>query len=218
MIILLLIGVLLTILLFPIVRGQEINEEEQGEATTKISTRIKEVFFGPADRSDPADGRPDLYEDQPEEWVFTYQVLGDTSENDSWDPVTYGTVWLNITMGPYTNSTRRMTDIRGRVHYNFTSRFTDTVTGNTFTIPTEYDLNNMTLEVKYQGNDTYYPSWKIKYCTYHREVYWGTHYDGDPICLFLVYGLILSIPIFFVCVVIYLSTRDMKRSFQKFEE
>ncbi|MGA1793775.1 MAG: DUF4129 domain-containing protein [Thermoplasmatota archaeon] len=133
------------------------------------STRVKEVYIGPVDRSEPQDGRIDLYEDHPEEWVFTYQVLEGSTEVTSGDPVTYGVVWLNITMGPYTNTTRALTDIRGRVHFNFTSRFTDTATGNPFNIPAEQDQANLTIQVNFVGKKGFTSSIKTRFCTYHRE-------------------------------------------------
>ncbi|MBN1538793.1 MAG: DUF4129 domain-containing protein [Candidatus Thermoplasmatota archaeon] len=133
------------------------------------STRVKEVYIGPDDRSDPQDGRIDLYEDHPEEWVFTYQVLEGSTEVTSGDPVTYGVVWLNITLGPYTNVTRALTDIRGRVHFNFTSRFTDTATGNMFSIPAEQENANLTIQVNFVGKQGYTSSIKTRFCTYHKE-------------------------------------------------
>ncbi|MEA3558125.1 MAG: hypothetical protein U9R75_02625 [Candidatus Thermoplasmatota archaeon] len=113
------------------------------------STRVKEVFFKPDDDDNPPDRRYDLYEDKPDDWVFTWQILEGSTEVTSGDPVTYGVVWLNITLGAYTNTTMALTDIRGRVHFNFTSRFKDTATGNTFVItedmPCEHPIIRLVL-------------------------------------------------------------------------
>jgi hypothetical protein len=170
------------------------------------STRVKEVYFGPVDRSKPQDGRPDFYEDHPEEWVFTYQVLEGSTEVTSGDPVTYGVVWLNITMGAYTNTTRALTDIRGRVHFNFTSRFTDTATGNTFSIPAEEDQANLTLQLNFVGKQGYTSSIKTRYCTYYRE---------EPVppetVRWAILFLFLFILFLIACVVLFFFYRYIER-------
>jgi len=208
--ILLLVGVLLTILAFPIVRGQGTRSAEiEGRVISeRNSTRIKEVYFGPVDSSDPADGRPDFYEDKPEDWVFTYQVLEGWTEETSGNPVSYGTVWLNITMGPYTNSSKAMTDIRGRVHFNFTSRFTDTITGNTFTISAVSDQGNLTIEVFYNGNITLEQSSKTYCCTYRRDP-WFHGPDHRILGNLCVSGFIACIIVSMI--VLLLSIQDLGR-------
>jgi hypothetical protein len=179
------------------------------------STRVKEVYFGPEDISTPTDGRPDFYEDEPEDWVFTYQILEGSTEVTSGDPVTYGVVWLNITMGPYTNTTRALTDIRGRVHFNFTSRFTDTATGNTFTIPSGEKQSNLTLTVNFVGKQGYTHSGKTRFCTYHRE-------RVPPVDRISILGLFLVIFILFLIAVVamfffyrYIERRRRLRSLKK---
>ncbi|MBN1389859.1 MAG: DUF4129 domain-containing protein [Candidatus Thermoplasmatota archaeon] len=170
------------------------------------STRVKEVYFGPVDRSDPQDGRPDLYEDHPEEWVFTYQVLEGSTEVTSGDPVTYGVVWLNISLGPYTNVTRALTDIRGRVHFNYTSRFTDTATGNPFSIPAEQDQANLTIQVNFIGKQGYTSSIKTRFCTYHKE----SIPPPDP-ARWAIFFLFLFVLFLIACVVLFFFYRYIER-------
>ncbi|MCU0800046.1 MAG: DUF4129 domain-containing protein [Candidatus Thermoplasmatota archaeon] len=134
------------------------------------STRIKEVAIGPLDID--SDRRIDLLDDRIDQWFFTFQVVegtvGATSREP--EPVTYGEVWLNITMGVYSNTTKLITDIRGRVHFNFTSIFKDTATGNQFKIQSvEKDAReqNMTIDIKFIGKQDYRFSSKTILATYH---------------------------------------------------
>ncbi|MGA1866238.1 MAG: DUF4129 domain-containing protein [Thermoplasmatota archaeon] len=170
------------------------------------STRVKEVYIGPVDRSDPQDGRIDLYEDHPEEWVFTYQVLEGSTEVTSGDPVTYGVVWLNITLGPYTNVTRALTDIRGRVHFNFTSRFTDTATGNMFSIPAEQEQANLTIQVNFVGKQGYTSSIKTRFCTYHKE-----RIPPPPPSRWAIFFLFLFVLFLIAIVVLFFFYRYIER-------
>ena len=117
------------------------------------STRIKEVYFGPIDVDDPQDGKRDFFEDEIEDWIFTFQVLEGTSADTSGEEVQFGVVWLNITMGAYKNTTRQLTDVRGRVNFNFTSIFTDSSTGEEFKIPSLEDQHNMTVSVEFGGRN-----------------------------------------------------------------
>lgn len=170
------------------------------------STRVKEVFFKPKDDDLPPDRRYDLYEDQPSDWVFTWQVLEGSTEVTSGDPVTYGVVWLNITMGAYTNTTRALTDIRGRVHFNFTSRFKDTATGNTFVITEEMDTSNMTIQIKFVGKQGFTESSKTYFCTYHRE-----SPPEETTTNWAVLFLILFILFLIVCVVLFFFYKYIER-------
>ncbi|MFO8051341.1 MAG: DUF4129 domain-containing protein [Thermoplasmatota archaeon] len=170
------------------------------------STRVSEVFFKPEDDDLPPDRRYDLYEDRPGDWVFTWQILVGSTEVTSGDPVTYGTVWLNITMGAYTNTTRATTDIRGRVHFNFTSRFKDTATGNTFVITEDQDSSNLTIQIKFVGDDGFTESSKTYFCTYHRET------PPEPVeTNWALLFLILFILFLIVCVALFFFYKYIER-------
>ncbi len=133
------------------------------------STRVKEIYFGPTDEDEIPDGRFDIFENKVDNLIFTYQVLEGTSDIGG-EPVTYGVVWLNISMGPYVNTTRAITDIRGRVHFNFTAKLRDTATGNFFTLPADQDEANISIEVKFMGKQGFTSSSKTRIGTYHRYV------------------------------------------------
>jgi hypothetical protein len=204
-------AVLLTMILFPIVRGSSTNEEGNETISTLISTHVGILYFGPKDRNDPPDGRPDLYEDHPEDWIFSYQVLEYHPGNNSNIPVPFAPVWLNITMGPYKNSTRAVTDPMGKVFFNFTSRFTDTETGLIF-IPGHpyYSFQNISFELNFEGENGYAPSKRTKFCTYYRSIH-GDYGCGPPTALiFILMNLIIftSIDIF---AIIYVPYREIKR-------
>ncbi len=133
------------------------------------STRVKEIYFGPKDEDKIPDGRFDIYENKVDNLVFTFQVLEGTSDIGG-EPVTFGVVWLNISMGPYVNTTRAISDIRGRVHFNFTAKLRDTATGNFFTLPADQDSSNISIEVKFVGKQGFTSSSKTRIGTYHRYV------------------------------------------------
>ncbi|MGA1794112.1 MAG: hypothetical protein ACMUHM_09180 [Thermoplasmatota archaeon] len=164
---LLLVGVLLTLLVFPIVRGEPVGTGTNTSSDEKIPTMLKEVYFGPVDRTAPQDGRPDLYEWGEGEFVFTYQLLA-MNDNGSYEvPVAYAPVYLVLEMWPYENYTKKITDIRGRVHFNFTKRLTDTYWGDTFQVEDGRSRSNLTLTVDFSGNEIYLGSKRTKYCDYH---------------------------------------------------
>ncbi|MGA1819732.1 MAG: hypothetical protein ACMUHU_01855 [Thermoplasmatota archaeon] len=95
---LLLIGVLLTLIVFPIVRGAHI-EEKREPINGWVSTEIEVVYLGPQDNTVPPDGKIDLNEDHPEEFFFVFRlVVGDIWTTHG-QAVPYGKVWLNITRG-----------------------------------------------------------------------------------------------------------------------
>ena len=164
---LLLVGVLLTLLVFPIVRGEPENTISNTSSGERIQTKFKEVYIGPVDRSLPQDGRIDMYEDHPEEWVFTYQLLA-MDENGSYEvAVTYAKVWFIISMGKYENITKGLTDIRGRVHYNYTSRFTDTFSGAPFEFERGEWRALLTISVEYYGDDDHFGTIRTREGIYH---------------------------------------------------
>lgn len=151
--------------------GIPLFQESQNVSHAEVwsSTRVKEVYFGPVDAND--DKKPDIYEDQVEDWVFTFQILEGNTVETSGEPVPYGVVWFNITMGAYSNTTRLLTDIRGRVNFNFTSTFKDSATGVDFEIPAQEDSSNMTVTVNFVGRQIvsgggYDHSVRIYHCDY----------------------------------------------------
>jgi len=164
---LLLVGVLLTLIVFPIVRGEPDPDGKNTSSGERIPTKFKEVYIGPVDRSLPQDGRIDIYMGHPEECVFTYQLLA-TDENGSYEVrVTYVSVWLIISMGKYENITRSRTDIRGRVHYNFTTRFCDSYTGEPFEFEKGEWKALLTLSVEFYGNKNYFGVIRTRECMYY---------------------------------------------------
>lgn len=151
--------------------GIPLFQESQNVSHAEVwsSTRVKEVYFGPVDAND--DKKPDIYENQVEDWVFTFQILEGNTVETSGEPVPYGVVWFNITMGAYSNTTRLLTDIRGRVNFNFTSTFKDSATGVDFEIPAQEDSSNMTVTVNFVGRQIvsgggYDHSVRIYHCDY----------------------------------------------------
>jgi len=170
------------------------------------ATRIKEVFFGPEDVDIPPDRREDLFEDYPQDWVFTFQVLEGSTEVTSGDPVTYGVVWLNVSMGPYTNSTRTLTDVRGRVHFNFTQKFKDTATGNTFVIPPDQDAANLTIQIKFVGKQGFTGSVKTYFCTLHEEK--PRVPTKFPYALFFLFLFVLFL---IMCVILFFFYKFIER-------
>ncbi|MFW3145388.1 MAG: DUF4129 domain-containing protein [Thermoplasmatota archaeon] len=174
------------------------------EAEVWSSTRVKEIFFKPTDID--GDRRIDLFEDQPEDWVFTWQILEGSTEVTSGDPVTYGVIYLNITMGPYTNTTRALTDIRGRVHFNFTTKFKDTATGNTFSIPADQKNANLTMQIKFLGKQGYTESVKTYFCTYNRAK--PVEPEEFP---WAVFFLILFVLFLITCVVLFFFYKYIER-------
>lgn len=136
------------------------------EAQIWSQTRIQDIYFGPKDEDN--DRRYDLREDQIKDWVFTFQVIEGSPTDTRGEPVQFGIVWMNITVGPYTNSTRLQTDLRGRVNFNYTSKFKDSNTGVDFQITDEQNKANMTISVKFVGKQYYRESVRIYPATYHR--------------------------------------------------
>ncbi len=141
--------------------------ENSTEAEVWSSTRVKEIYFGPTDEDKIPDGRFDMYENKVDNLVFTFQILEGTSDIGG-EPVTYGVVYLNITMGSYVNTTRAISDIRGRVHFNFTAKLKDTATGNFFTLQSDQDKDNISVEISFVGKQGYTDSSKTRLGTYHR--------------------------------------------------
>jgi hypothetical protein len=148
--------------------GIPLYQEDSNETTAQIwsQTRIQDIFFGPKDTDN--DRRTDIYEDRIEEWVFTFQVVEGSVADTNSAPVQYGIIWMNITMGAYTNSTRLITDMRGRVNFNYTSRFKDSNTGFDFQIPAKEDKTNLTITVKFEGKQYYRESVRVYPAMYHR--------------------------------------------------
>jgi hypothetical protein len=173
------VGVLLTILAFPIVRG------ERGSGTLKdehqrplIGTAIITEYFGPIDSDETLDGKPDLYQDYPEEWIFEFLLVEVFSNGTIGRHVTNVPVWLNLTMDPYSNCTLGYTNSKGIVSFQFKSRLTDTETGNTFTISTERSEQNLTFRVEFNGTYIHRYSSLTCFCTYNR---WGGEYEHDDL-------------------------------------
>jgi len=154
------------------VEGVPLYQPSTNRSTAEVwsSTRIKEIYFGPKDQDKIPDGRFDIFEHQVDDLVFTFQVLEGTASDLGGEPVSKGVVWLNITMGSYVNSTRGVTDIRGRVHFNFTSKLKDTATGNFFTLQTGQDEANISVEITFIGKQGFTSSSKTRVGDYHRYV------------------------------------------------
>jgi hypothetical protein len=164
--------------------------ENSTEAEVWSSTRVKEIYFGPTDEDEIPDGRFDIFENRVDNLVFTFQVLEGTSDIGG-EPVTFGVVWLNITMGSYVNTTRAISDIRGRVHFNFTSKLKDTATGNFFTLQSDQDEANISVEVNFVGKQGYTQSQKTRLGTYHRYV--PPDDPGPPVLLIIFIILVVLI-------------------------
>lgn len=141
--------------------------ENRTDAEVWSSTRVKEIYFGPTDTDKIPDGKFNIQENEVDNLVFTFQVLEGTTDVGE-VPVTYGVVFLNISMNSYTNTTRAITDIRGRVHFNFTSKLKDTATGTYFTLQADEDEANITVTVNFVGKQGYTSSQKERFGTYER--------------------------------------------------
>ncbi len=113
------------------------------------STRVDTIQVGPVDQD--GDRKIDLKEDEIEDWIFSFRVLEGATADSSGEPVSYATVWFNLSMGAYTNTTRGTTDSRGKITFNFTQKFKDTATGATFVIPDGKEFDNLTIKVTFVG-------------------------------------------------------------------
>lgn len=150
--------------------GVALYQPSENKTTAEVwsSTRVKEIYFGPKDDDDPPDGLFDIYEERVDNLIFTFQVLEGGSSEFGGEPVTYGLVYLNISMGSYKNTTRAITDIRGRVHFNFTSKFKDSATGNYFQLQSDQKEDNITVEITFVGVQGFTSTSRTRLGTYHR--------------------------------------------------
>ncbi|MEA3559004.1 MAG: hypothetical protein U9R75_07100, partial [Candidatus Thermoplasmatota archaeon] len=142
-----------------------------------LETEIKNRFIGAMDVDVPPDGRIDIYEDEIRDIEFIFQVSGrDAAKIEA---VTYGLVYFNITLGPYTNSTRALTDIRGKISFNFSyhGELKDSKTGELFRIP-EDGNDTMVISLYFIGKKFFCPCSKEILCQFHESIK-ITSYDND---------------------------------------
>ena len=165
------VGILLImILLVPFIstgsEGQT-NEEEE----VLYSSRIKEIYFGPKDDDNPPDGLYDIYDHQIDNLIFTFQLLKSEyingNETGNITPLSGGKVILKIQMGDQVNISRKISDYRGRVHFNFTTDLKDDTTGETFHMTPYSKESNITISIKYLGNDTCTGSERMRLGDFH---------------------------------------------------
>ncbi|MGA1794113.1 MAG: hypothetical protein ACMUHM_09185 [Thermoplasmatota archaeon] len=220
---LLLVGVLLTLIVFPIVRAQPV-EEKREPMNGWVSTKIEVVHLSPPDNTVPPDGRIDLEEDFPEEFIFAFRLVVEDMWTIHGQPVPLQKVWLNITMGPYTNSSFNYTDHAGMVLFKDFLRLTDTKTGNPFSIPAEQNRANITLQANFGGSQGYTSSIRTIFATYHRTYIDDDYLTNEPnpifcfiffIELIIIAGFIYSLVLACIRVDNWYSDRKDKRFYKE---
>ena len=147
-----------------------INVEGQNGSTNsyKKSTLMKEIYFGPKDYDKIPDERFDIYEKQYDNLVFTYQLLN-TSSNPNGTYLEGKEVYLIIEMGPYKNTTLEISDERGRIHYNFTSKLRDSKSKEVFRISENANSVPINISIIFDGDDEYNSTSIVKYGDYHSD-------------------------------------------------
>jgi len=169
-------GLILVILMIgPLLSMEGSGEPVEEDDEILYSTRIKEIYFGPKDDDDPPDGLFDVYSSRTDNLIFTFQLLKHEwrsgNETGNITPLQGGEVSLIFQRGNQKNISKRITDERGRVNFNFTSMFTDDITGEVFQITPYNEHHNITIKIEYKGNET---------CTETQRMRLGEYYDwGD---------------------------------------
>jgi len=170
------------------------------------STRIDEIEVGPIDTDN--DKRINLFEDKVDEWLFSYRILEGATEDTGGEPVPYATVWLNFSMGVYSNTSRGITDSRGKITFNFTAKFQDTATGATFLIPEDKEFENLTITVEFSGKQYYRTSSRERYATYHRP---KPIEENPPPYALIFFAIILALVILTVALFFFYRYIEKKR-------
>jgi len=195
--------------------GVPLYQPSQNVTSAQVwsQTRINDIHFGPEDVD--GDRRFDFYEDEINNWVFTFEVLEGSGSDAKSKPVQFGIIWMNITMGAYTNSTRLITDLRGRVNFNYTATFKDSNTGFDFQIPAGERKTNMTVTIKFVGKEYYESSGREWYCTYHAAKTDEINFGGYWWVILLVFLVIVSGIVTLVVVYRWIEKRRRLRALKK---